>query len=338
MKKSQKALTIVGAIVLSIAIVFVACACFANSQNDKTPPVDLCDWMSLLNEDTLLKKVAIPGAHDAGTAGLSYLAETQDKTTAQLLECGTRYFDLRVALTNNDLKIYHGPFKGISLDSVLSEIKSFISAHSTETLILDFQHFDGDAQQPTFDKMNEYLSEFLVKNTSEKNDVKFIDSLTLAQCRGKCLIVWGGGNENILNDSAVFKRNNDSGTRENATLHSYYESGLNKKSSSKYIETALPHYIEMYKTQNTGLFVLQGQLTDGLFVFGPRFREASHNKKMNTYISNLEKSDELSVINIVMRDFVSPYKNCLTIRLNLAKNNVKSEKITNFESIIASNM
>ena len=324
---------------ISLGVVLAAILCtvgvliiVANSQNDNSAPTqELSQWMSMIKDETLLKKVVIPGAHDAGTKGLSYLAETQDRDTADMLSCGTRYFDLRVSKTKDgELKIYHGPFKGVTLDSVLEQIKQFLQTNPTEALILDFQHFDGNAEQDTKTKV---LTLPVVE--AQGDFVEFVDNLTLGEIRGKCLILWG---DDSADGVTFLRRNNDEGTIENSALQSYYEGRLNKKSSKNYIKNALPHYIEMYKQQGKGLFVLQGQLTDGLFIFGPHFREATHNKNMNKYVEGLKDSADLDVINIIMRDYVSPHKNCLTLQLNLTKDNVKPEHTTAFQQMIQDNV
>lgn len=349
MKKSVKiTLITLGAILCAILIVIAGCAIFAHSKDDGAQPTnELKSWMSYINDDTLLKNVVIPGAHDAGTAGISYLAETQDRQVAELLDCGTRYLDLRVAKAGDQMKIYHGPFKGVTLDEVMTAIQNFLYWNPTEILILDFQHFDGDAEQQTLEKVHEYLGfwldmvdgEKVIKNNTDKTDVEFIDGLTLGRCRGKCLVMWGGSkaDEYSKETNYVFKRNNDEGTR-GGVLHSYYESALNKKSSANYVENALPHYVDLYKKHNSGLFVLQGQLTDGMLVFGPRFREAQHADNMNKYVENLATSDDLGYINIIIRDFVSPHKNALTLKLNVAKGIVKPDCVETYNKMIRDNL
>ena len=102
--------------------------------------------------------------------------------------------------------------------------------------------------------------------------------------------------------------------------------------------TALPQYIAEYKKVNSGLFVLQGQLTDGLFVFGPKTREATHTDRMNEYVRRLDGSVDMDVINIIMRDFVTPYKNCCALQLNLTKNLVKPDRVTEYEQSLRDNL
>ena len=331
-KRRKLTLVCLAAVLLLILCTVGVLALVAYSQNDKSVPTkELSQWMSMIQDEVLLKKVVIPGAHDAGTMGLPYLAETQDRTTADMLECGTRYLDLRVSKTKDgELKIYHGPFKGVTLDSVLEDITRFLSANPSETLILDFQHFENDAEQ---DVKTKVLNLPVIRASGDF--IQFVDELTLGEARSKCLILWGAESA----DGEVFlRRNNDEGTVTESALQSYYEAKLNKKSSKSYIKEALPHYIDMYKQQGRGLFVLQGQLTDGLFVFGPHFREATHNKNMNQYVESLKDSADLDVINIIMRDYVSPHKNCLTLQLNLTKGIVKAEYTAAFQQMINNNV
>lgn len=331
-KKRRKSRFMFWCVVLVLILVTIgALALVANSQNDKSQPTkELSQWMGMIRDDALLKKVVIAGAHDAGTMGLPYLAETQDRDAADMLACGTRYFDLRVAKTKDGLKIYHGPFKGVTLDSMLESMREFLKANPTEALILDFQHFSGDAMAD----VKAMVAELPVLH-AQGDFVDFVDGLTVGKARGKCLILWGDESA----DSDVFlRRNDDGGTLPKAALQSYYEGSLNKKSSKVYVDEALAHYIELYKENGKGLFVLQGQLTDGLFVFGPHFREATHNKNMNRYVQGLKDSADLDVINIIMRDYVTPHKNCLALQLNLTKNLVKSDSIATFQKMIDENL
>lgn len=342
MSKRKLSLIIVSAVLAAILIAVAICAIIANSKNDASKPTeDLANWMSMIKDDALLKHVAIPGAHDAGTKGMPYFAATQDRDIADLLNCGTRYLDLRVSSADGKLLIYHGPSKGTPIASVLEQVCAFVTDNPTECVLLDFQHFDEkelEAQKGVIKLVEDTILDLLVTNNSGKTDVEYADNLTMGEVRGKCLITWGRETDDILNKNYVFKRNNDDGTREKSTLHSYYTGSLNKKSSEKYIKTALPAYIEKYKAENKGLFVLQGQLTDGLYVFGPKLREATHTDNMNGYLDGLKESPDLQYINIVIRDFISPSKNCHTLQLNLNKETVKEEMKQAFEKMMLDNM
>lgn len=342
MTKKKLAVIIVTAILAAILVTVGICAIVANSKNDKSPPTaELAEWQSMIKDEAKLKDVAIAGAHDAGTRGMPYFAATQDRDILDLLNCGTRYLDLRVAYADGKLLIYHGPSKGVALSAVLAQTKQFVTAHPTECVILDFQHFDEkelQAQKGVIKLIEDTVLDLLVTNNGGKTDVDYVDGLTMGDVRGKCLVTWGRETDDILNRKYVFKRNNDDGTRTDSTLHSYYTGSLNKKSSRTYIKTALPTYINNYKTENKGLFVLQGQLTDGMYVFGPKFRETTHTDNMNGYLDGLKESPDLQYINIVIRDFITPSKNCHTLQLNLNKGTVKEEMKQAFGKMILDNM
>lgn len=353
MTKRKLSLTVVSAVLAAIFLIVGICAIVAHSKDDKTEPTaELATWQSMIKDETLLKDVVIAGAHDAGTIGLPYFAATQDKNIYELLYCGTRYFDLRVSYVKKksaegQLLIYHGPSKGIALAAVLDEVLWFLKSHPTENIILDFQHFEEPekynmAQSNSLKLVETMLKGMTVTNTTDKTDAEFVDSLTLGEVRGKCIVFWGRETEDILAKNYVFKRNDDNCGRENSALHSYYDGSLNKKSSSYYVKNALPRYLELYKTNGNvskGLKVLQGQLTDGLYVFGPRFREATHTVKMNNYLENLAtNAADLPYVNIVIRDFITPSKNCNTLQLNLSKNVVKTDSVAAFEKMIADNI
>ena len=75
------------------------------------------------------------------------------------LECGTRYFDIRLELKSNRLKLVHSvidcrrtaaPGK-LYFDEVLDCVTSFLQANPTETVLLCVNRDDGPSAQETFD-------------------------------------------------------------------------------------------------------------------------------------------------------------------------------------------
>ncbi|KAM8890437.1 PI-PLC X domain-containing protein 1 [Synchiropus picturatus] len=139
------------------------------------------DWMSHLPTalwDTPLCHLAIPGSHNAITYCLDmdnrspvdltqpdmlqkldrYLkpiirpfvykwAVTQEFSIKQQLDCGVRYYDLRIAHRPNDsssdLYFYHGVYTTITVETVLQEIREWLDDHPKEVVILSFSHFQG---------------------------------------------------------------------------------------------------------------------------------------------------------------------------------------------------
>ncbi len=337
MKKSKKiALSILCTFAVLLIIIASVLAYFTSTAIVKTETDEnLSKWMSYIKDETLLKSVVIPGSHDAGSENMMWLAKTQSKNISEQLADGIRYLDIRIQKDGDDFVAFHGPIKGLKAEDIFADIRNFISERRTETLILDFQHFKGESEADVMGFVDRYLSEFVLRNDTEKDDVTFIDELTLGEARGKCLILWGEeeNDHHKINDF-VFLRNDDEGAREESVLHSYYDYDLNILSPQNYVEKAIPEYIEKYKEVNKGLFVLQGQLTDGFPMFkgkfkftimGPQFQEARMRYLMSSRILSLKDSADLKYINIIMRDFVNATKSKEIISLNYYKNNVESE-------------
>lgn len=280
-------------------------------------------WMSYIEDETLIKQIVIPGSHDAATKGMFFLAETQGESVAKQLEKGVRYLDIRVSKkSNGSLVIFHGPIKGQKFQKVVEQITDFISKNTTETLILDFQHFEGGSQKAVADVIEANWSEYLIKKEDEKSGAEFIDNLTLSACRGKLLIFWGSGEE--AEREWAMRRNNDGGTLADTLLESYYDGEEHKQGSVNLIEH-LSGYIQKYKEKDSGLFVLQGQLTAPKLLVSPKSLERKHAENMTRYVKELKDSPHLAYINIIMRDYITKGKEKIDgiLYLNVCKGNVK---------------
>lgn len=160
---------------LILAIIFSAFVWTVNAQTT---------WMSdnaaILGKKQL-NEIALPGAHDAGTFAIaaskntgislgdsdglsspdnkkvkqflsigsifSGWAKTQERTTAQMLADGIRYFDIRVCVDNKGvLMSCHGLY-GASVASMLDDIKTFTDKNPRELVLLGFNHFWERAYQ-----------------------------------------------------------------------------------------------------------------------------------------------------------------------------------------------
>ena len=331
MKKGLKAIIAIGVILVVVGATVGGLVGFAERINDTTSPQEeLSTWMSYIDSDVLLKNVVIPGAHDAGTAGMLYVSETQSRTINELLACGVRYFDLRVREKNGKLLMYHGPVNGTDLDSVMTALKTFVTEHPTETLIVDFQHFDN-AKEQVVAKVEREWQDVMVRNDTEKDDVTFIDELTLVVIRGKIVTFIGEDDGTESAKAWFFKRNDDEGKKKDCPIQSLYDEKAHKGNQKAFMLETLPKYIEAYKTNPRGLFVLQCQLTDGMLFLGPKFRESQVEEEMDQYVDSLKDSKDLIYINVIMRDYLSPSKCTSIIVLNRAKGTVDAEKVSDFE-------
>lgn len=330
MKKFRKFLIAI-IIVLSISVfVLAACDNVPESTVSDEPVAELSSWMSMIEDDTLLTELVIPGSHDSGTKGMNLFAETQDKTYLEQLERGFRYFDTRVMYTGGEFYMYHSVKGEMKYSQVLEDVKAFLDENPTETVILDFQWTEGGNDKGIFDMLEEKLGDKLI-NVEGESALEFVKALTLGEARGKCLI-FVGQNESNLDRPYQIARDKDSEEREGSALRSYYNASYNRSSSQKYIEKYIPEYIEMFKNSKGGMFVLQGQLTYALTSI--RDGEAKHDPNMNAYVKGLYDSDDLQYINIIMRDFVNCEKASYILNLNVAKKLVKAADVEAYKTML----
>lgn len=323
-KKRNITLIVLGSVLLAIIICVCTLVGVAQLALDKTPSTEfLGEWMKYIDDDAKLTEIVIPGSHDAGTKGMMWMAETQDKSVADQLNAGTRYIDLRVRLKKGNLVINHTVINGQKLSIVLKQVNTFLYNHPTETVLIDFQKFAGDEECPTkvLEMALDILGSRIIVNEGAVVDLEFVSSLTLKDARGKCVLFWGAEKWSVDESlqKYIFARDKDCKPRVNSVLHSYYTRANNTRVSKAYIKKSMPEYIEMFKRENSGFFVLQAQLTDPIFIVGPRVLESTHDKNVSSFINALKDSDDLQYINIVIRDFVGARKNKETIALNLAK-------------------
>lgn len=304
----------------------------------QTPVYALENWMSYISDDTPVTSLAIPGSHDSGCyAEMGYLGETQNLSIGEQLARGTRYFDIRVNNSKDGMVIFHSIINGMDYSVVLEDIADFVRTHPTEFLILDFQHFKNDSEAGVFDMLEEYVgAENFVVNDTNMRDVDFIESLTVGDVRGKCIVYVGVEETDYDEDDYLFYRGKDIEEYPELSLISLYERNKNGKPAETFAKDVLPSYVaEFAEDFGKGFFVLQSQLTDTLGIFGPSYREGRAIGYINDFVRGLYDSEMLDDVNIIMRDFVTCEKSALTVRLNVAKGYVSAEKLAEFEAMLA---
>ena len=307
---------------------------------DSAEPNDaLTEWMSYISDDAPVTRLAIPGSHDSGCSGMPWYAETQDLNFAEQLARGVRYFDIRVNKKGGDLVIFHGPVNGTDYVELLYQIDEFMDAHPSEFLILDFSHFKNDSEGEVFRLFDEIVSAERVVNDTCMTDSEYLDSLTLGDVRGKCVVfVDPEETEFCCRDYLFFKMGDEveAGQEDLFSLVSPYKKLWNGSSTKKFTDKILDRYIDTFKGIDSGFFVLQCQLTDNALVFGPRYREGKLIERANDFVRALyDNAEDLPYINIIMRDFVTCEKTALIVGLNIAKGWVSGEKAESFAASLA---
>jgi len=163
-------------------------ACTSGIEPDP-PGWDGAAWMSRLDDNTPLTCVSIPGAHDAATAGVTawpQWTQTQDLDIEALWNAGVRAFDLRPALVNGVMGIYHDKYSThVTLKEALLTLSHALSRHPGEFAIVLIRHereADGDNPDwgPAFCKMLESPAD---------RAVAWRPDLTVGALRGKILVL-----------------------------------------------------------------------------------------------------------------------------------------------------
>lgn len=159
---------------------------------------DNSSWMASIPDNTFVSQLSIPGSHDAGTghgvnnvyvvvSGSTY-AVTQEKTLTQQWNSGIRAFDLRPAVEDSNLRIYHGIVStNLYLDNALSTLCGLLDSNPTETCIVIIRHEteadDNNSNWGT--KMKDLLS----SNPTKSHAVNFDPMAKLGDVRGKLIIL-----------------------------------------------------------------------------------------------------------------------------------------------------
>ena len=150
-------------------------------------------WMSELPDDMRVCRMSIPGAHDAATGTMSIPivqnhAKTQALTIAELWDAGVRAFDLRPALRDGELGIYHSSYyTGTTMGEALGTIASKLDDDPSEFAIILIRHEEeADGDDPSWGKA--LLS--CIKSLPQSRVQDWFDpSMRLGDLRGRMLIL-----------------------------------------------------------------------------------------------------------------------------------------------------
>jgi len=97
------------------------------------------NWMSKLDDQTLISAVTLPGTHESGALKepLQGTARTQSATIDEQLNFGIRLFDIRCRHLDDSFHIYHGIVnQDLSFSEVLQQVYDFLDEHPTEFVVM----------------------------------------------------------------------------------------------------------------------------------------------------------------------------------------------------------
>ena len=153
------------------------------------PAFSSTSWMGLLDitPETTLADITIPGTHDTATWNGTRASKCQTLKTAQQLEYGIRWFDLRLAVNGDDLEVWHGiEAQGIYLaKDILPVIKDYLAKHSSETVIICVNNVSWPHNRGQFDKKLHGI----LMNGVEENKLYVQPQVPKLQGLGGCVVL-----------------------------------------------------------------------------------------------------------------------------------------------------
>lgn len=149
-------------------------------------------WMCFLDDDREISTLSIPGAHDAATGdGLCInigLGKTQHLSIAEQWDSGVRAFDLRPALCDTVLHIYHGSLRTkTSFSEAIDVILSKLSANPSEFAIVLIRHESEGENEKEKKNWSRFMGTYI--QSLGNHAVVFHPHLTLGEVRGKILFL-----------------------------------------------------------------------------------------------------------------------------------------------------
>ncbi|MBR4420709.1 MAG: phosphatidylinositol-specific phospholipase C [Clostridia bacterium] len=145
-------------------------------------------WMSKLSDDYLITQLSIPGTHDSGAMhSLADVAgKCQDLSIAKQLKIGVRFFDIRLQIVDDKLKVVHSFVdQALSFNSVLKDFNEFIDKNPSEFLIISIKE-DADSKNSTKD-----FSSAVIESLNNYSNFCFDNELPqkLGDARGKIYLL-----------------------------------------------------------------------------------------------------------------------------------------------------
>ncbi len=279
-------------------------------------------WMSYIKDETPLTKLVIPGAHNAGSYGMSGIAECQSHDLKTQFNFGMRQFCLRLNTDKSgNIVLAHGVTKGDLFENALKDIKTSLEENPSEILLLDIREYypqkfgpitityKADAQE-----VNRLLKKHLDPEKYAYTDFNHIKDVTLGDLRksGKRYI--------LINDTENYDYS------KNCDVILPWEKQVNGNFAKEFANETL-RFFDDYKT--CGLYWFQTQQTPNLGVPIGLSKPKTLDKELRLYFRDIIEGIKnnpfyLESANIIAGDFMTEdyMKSKLILELNLLKGNV----------------
>lgn len=153
---------------------------------------DTLAWMAQLSDTQTVASLSIPGTHDAATGEgvcfFSALGVTQALTLSEQWDCGVRAFDLRPAICDTMLHIYHGKLRTkVSFAQALNILHEKIAQHPTEFAIVLMRE-ESDSENDAEKALWSSAIGKAIKSLGDRA-ATFHPAMTVGELRGKILFL-----------------------------------------------------------------------------------------------------------------------------------------------------
>lgn len=182
--KKQTVMTASGRITTLIILVIVSLLAVLPIPHINTSDSLNC-WMTQMPDDTPLHQLSIPGTHDSGArySIADAAGKCQTLSIADQLDIGVRFFDIRLQLVGDNLRIVHSFVdQKQSFHDVLSDMLAFLDTHPGEVLLVSLKQDNApkNARRP----FAEVLEETLLSHPNRICTDRTLPQ-TLGEARGK---------------------------------------------------------------------------------------------------------------------------------------------------------
>lgn len=281
------------------------------------------NWMSYIKDDVKLTELVIPGAHNAGSYGMSAMAECQKDNLFTQFEYGIRQFCLRLNTNKRgEIVLAHGITKGDLFENALKDVKKALEMYPDEFILFDVREYYPQKFGPitlTYkadkNKVDSLLKKYLDPENNAFYDFEHISDVTVGDIRksGKRFI--------LINENEDYKFS------KSCEQILPWEKNVNGAKAEKFANETL-RFFDDYKTD--GLYWFQTQQTPNLGteigVTTPAKLDDDLVKYFHIMIDGIAATPRyLERANIIAGDFMTrDYSKCRQIlKLNLLKGNVK---------------
>lgn len=292
------------------------------------------NWMSYIKDDAKITKIAIPGAHNAGTKGMNVFGRCQNGTLYEQACYGVRKFGIRVrADRKGRLFMAHGIAKGMLAEEAFADIKRILD-ETDEFYILDIRTYAAQdlglfsiKLKGSNDTVNELIEKHLNPEKYAFTDFDDIRDVTMGDIRksGKKYV--------IHSEKEEYKYSR------NCHLLEPWDPKVFGYKPEKFAKECLKYLREL---ESEGFFWFQTQQTPGLGTENGLTKWPKHLDELDRpyfpqIMADIAADPEmLEKVNIVAGDFMTRdyMKTNEILNFNLLKGVVKEDKVEEYKKAI----